>query len=129
MFRKLLCISAFAALLSAARFDVSTPGKIIRVGDPQISLDGKSVVINVSRANFTDNRWEAQLVLVDIATKAQRVLTAGQRGVSSPRWSPDGNALAFLANVQGKTQIFIAPAAGGEARQITKSVTALQHIA
>jgi dipeptidyl aminopeptidase/acylaminoacyl peptidase len=31
--------------------------------------------------------------------------------------------------VQGKTQIFVAPAAGGEARQITKSVTGVQHFA
>src|SRR5258706_3703547 len=129
MFRKLFCLLAFAALLVAARFDLSTPGKIVRVGDPRISLDGKSVVISVSRANFTDNRWEAQLVLVDIATKAQRILTPAQRGVSSPRWSPDGGSLAFLANVQGKTQIFVVPASGGEPRQVTKSVTGVQHFA
>src|SRR5260370_5197821 len=103
MFRKLFCLCSFAALLVAARFDLSTPGKIVRVGDPQISLDGKSVVISVSRANFTDNRWEAQLVLVDIATKAQRILTPAQRRVSSPRWSPDGARLPSLANVRDQT--------------------------
>src|SRR5206468_4157962 len=107
--RKLFCLFAPAALLLAARFDVSTPGKIARVADPQISPDGKSIAIVVSRANYAENRWEGQLVMVDIASKAQRILTP-QRGVSSVRWSPDGSSVAYLANSEGKPQIFVMPA-------------------
>jgi dipeptidyl aminopeptidase/acylaminoacyl peptidase len=122
--------AAFCALLSAARFDLSTPGRITRVADPQISPDGKSIAVVVSRANFADNRWDGELVLVDTATKAQTVATRGRRGVSQPRWSPDGSHLSYLATVEGRAQIFALPVKQpGEAMQLTKSPTGVQHYA
>src|SRR5580700_7139961 len=127
MLRKLVLTLASAAALLAARFDVDTPGKIARVGDPQISQDGRFVYIVVSHANFTDNRWEPQLVRVEIATKGQQVMAAGIRGISSPRFSPDGSMLAFLGNVDGKPQIQVMPAGGGSTKQVTKSVTGVQQ--
>src|SRR5205085_7398011 len=36
-----------------------------------------------------------------------------------PRWSPDGNWIAFSSNREGNFDVFIVPARGGEARQIT----------
>ncbi len=39
----------------------------------------------------------------------------------SPRWSPDGRQLAFVADRGEKNQIFVAPMDGGEARQVTKA--------
>src|SRR5262249_17850674 len=116
-----------ALALFGARFDVETPGKIVRVGDPQISPDGKFVYVVVSRANFSVNRWEPQLVRVDVASKDQQPMAAGVRGISSPRFSPDGTALAFLANVDGKAQIHVMPAGGGAVKQVTSSVTGVQH--
>ncbi len=104
---KLLLILATVSALFAARFDVTTPGKIVRVADPQISPDGKFIYIVVSRASFTTDLWEPQLVRVDVSTKDQEVVAAGLHGISSPRFSPDGTMLAFLANVDGKTQIHI----------------------
>ena len=37
----------------------------------------------------------------------------------SPRWSPDGRWLAFISERGEKNQIYLAPLAGGEARQLT----------
>ncbi len=127
MARRCFLFLLLATALIAARFDLQTPGRIVRVGDPQIAPDGKSVVITVSRANFQDNRWDAELVLVDTATKAQRVLTSGKRGVGTPRWSPDGASLAFLASIDGKAQVFVLPLGGGDSRQVTKSPTGVQN--
>jgi dipeptidyl aminopeptidase/acylaminoacyl peptidase len=126
----LLSLMLAVGTATAARFDLTTPGKVVRVADPQISPDGKQAVISVSRANFNDNRWDAELVLIQLDTKAQRVLTPGRRGVSSPRWSPDGTDLAFLASVEGKPQVFVLNMTGpGESRQITKTATGVQHFA
>jgi dipeptidyl aminopeptidase/acylaminoacyl peptidase len=54
-----------------------------------------------------------------------RQLTFGERGESSPAWSPDGRSLAFLtARGTGedvKTQVWILPMSGGEAYQLTSS--------
>src|SRR5438105_15907915 len=93
------CAPAFCA-----RFDIEHLGKLVRVADPQISPDGKTIVAVVSRPNYEDNRFDADLVLIDVASQKQRVLTHDRRGVSFPRWSPSGDRLAFLASASGKPQ-------------------------
>src|SRR5205823_1961360 len=104
-------------------------GKIARLTDPQISPDGKSISIVVSRANYEENRYDPELTLIDVATHAQRVLTRDRRGVSQARWSLDGSRLAFLATLDGKPQLFVLPMNGGEAWQVTKSATGVQQYA
>lgn len=117
------------SLLSAKRFDLDALSKIVRVADPQISPDGKSIVYLVSRANLEENRYDTELTLIDVASQSQRVLSQGRSGLGQPRWSPDGSVLGFLAQANGKTQLFLLPMAGGEARQLTKSPTGVQQYA
>ena len=130
-----LFATVLIALLSAtlgygARFDIPSVGKLARVADPQISPDGKSIVVIVSRPNYEDNRFDAELVLVDIASGQQRVLSHDRRQVSSPRWSPSGDRLAFLANsANNKLQLFIMPMNGGDAQPVTKMPTGVQQFA
>lgn len=126
MLRAALFILCAASLLSAARFDLNTPGKIIRLADPQLSPDGRKVAVLVSRANFEENRFDPELVLIDTGTKAQRLLTS-RRGVTQPRWSPQGDRLAFLATVETKLQIHVLPLGGGEAVQLTKAPSGVQQ--
>jgi dipeptidyl aminopeptidase/acylaminoacyl peptidase len=118
-------LMAVSPTANGPRFDVDTPGKIVRVADPAIAPDGRSVAIVVSRANFEENRYDPELVQVDIATKSHRVLSS-RRGLSSPAWSPDGSSLAFLATADGRAQLFVLPTGGGEARQVTTSPTGVQ---
>jgi dipeptidyl aminopeptidase/acylaminoacyl peptidase len=120
---------AIAAGLWAARFDVGHVGKIIRIADPQISPDGKSIALVVSRTNFEENRYDPELVLIDVATRGQRVLARERRGLSQARWSPDGSKLAFLATVDARAQLFVMPMSGGDAWQVTKSPTGVQQYA
>ncbi len=121
----LVAAAMFVAAQPAARFDLDTPRTVVRVGDPAIAPDGRTAVIIVSRTNMAENRSDSEMVLVEIATKAQRVLSS-RRGVTMPIWSPDGSSLAFLASVEGRAQIFVLPMSGGEARQVTSSPTGVQ---
>jgi dipeptidyl aminopeptidase/acylaminoacyl peptidase len=119
-----------ATAVLAARFDLSSLGKLMRVSDPQISPDGKSIAVVVSKPNYEDNRFDADVVVIDIASHRQRVLTRDRRSVSSPRWSPSGDRLAFLAvGVPPKPQVFVLPMDGGDALQTTKSATGVQQFA
>src|SRR5262245_25475687 len=84
-----------ASLAAAERFTLAHIAKIANVSNPRMSPNGQAIVVAVSRANLTDNRYDTELVLVDVATRAQRILT--RRQASLHQWSPDGTRLAFLA--------------------------------
>lgn len=104
--------------------------KIVRITDPRISPDGRRVAFVVSRANLKDDRWDPELEVVDVATRQVAALTHERLGVASPRWSPDGGSLAFIADDKDKTaQVFVLPMSGGEAAQVTHSKTPVELIA
>ena len=134
----------------ARRMTLDDLGLLVNVSDPQISPDGKAVVILVSRPNYEDNRFDAELVLVDVATGGQRVLTQARKGLGSPRWSPSGDRLAFLAAAAPRPkkkssgekdkggaepaggaaqiqQILVLPMNGGDALQLTDAPEGVQQ--
>jgi len=59
---------------------------------------------------------EQQLFMVDRAGGAPRQLTAGDDPVTLPRFSPDGQSLAFLRKKADKLAIHVLPLGGGEPR-------------
>ncbi len=129
LIRLVVLATGFAAAALAARFGTEHVGKIARVSDPQLSPDGKSIAVLVGHANYDDNRYDTDLVLIDVVTKAQRTLTRGRTGLTQPRWSPDGSRLGFLSTSEGKPQLFVLPMTGGDAWQVTKSSTGVQQYA
>jgi len=125
----------YGASLSAQprHIELNDYAKITSVSDPQISPDGKTIVLVVSRPNLDQDRSDRELVLIDIATGAQHVLTYERKGVGSPRWSPSGDRLAFVAadgaGKDAKPQVFILPMTGGEARKITDAPNGIEQFA
>ena len=104
--------------------------KIVGVSSPEVSPDGKSVVFIMSRPNYTTNRSESELYLVDVAGGAPRALTSARTRVGSPRYSPDGKWLAFESpDSAGHTQLWLLPMGGGEGRKLTASPTGVEHFA
>jgi Tol biopolymer transport system component len=99
------------------RFTLEHVGKYVGLSNPRISPDGSSIVLCISRVNYDENRFDMELVQVDVASGSRKVLT--RRNVSQVRWSPSGKKLAFLAKVDDKSQIFVMPIDGGEAMQVS----------
>ena len=136
---------ATAAGAQARRIQLDDLSKIVSVSDPQISPDGKSIVCVVSRQNLDRDRSDSELVLVEVASGAQRVLTYDRKGVGSPRWSPSGDRVAFVAvapvTKEGKdgdskekeskesAQLFVLPMSGGEAKKITNVPNGIEQFA
>jgi dipeptidyl aminopeptidase/acylaminoacyl peptidase len=125
----LVCSAAVVLADGKRRATVDDLTRGINIADPQISPDGKSIAVVVSRPNLAEDRFDSDIVLVDIASGNQRTLTYDRKGVGSPRWSPSGDRLAFLANSGSNEQIFVLPMQGGEAIKITSSATGVQHYA
>jgi len=94
-----------------------------RVGEPQISPDGRAVVYTVGTADMDTNRVAHNIWVVPTAAGSQpRQLT--QTGHDTrPQWSPDGKTIAFLSGREGATQIYAMPAQGGNAKKITSLST------
>jgi dipeptidyl aminopeptidase/acylaminoacyl peptidase len=124
-----------AAPISAQsrHIELNDMAKIVSVADPQISPDGKTIVVVVSRPNLEQDRSDRELLQVDIATGAQHALTYDRKTAGSPRWSPDGDRLAFTANAgtgkEARPQIFVLPMRGGEARKITDAPNGIEQFA
>ncbi|HWA33037.1 MAG TPA: DPP IV N-terminal domain-containing protein, partial [Cyclobacteriaceae bacterium] len=129
----LFVIAGSSQLHAQKKFELDDLAKLTNISDPQIAPDGKSVVIVASRPEYQKNRYNAELVLIDIASAKQRVLTFDRSSVSQPRWSPSGDQLTFISRAgQGReatNQIFVLNMEGGEARQLTKAPNGVQHYA
>jgi dipeptidyl aminopeptidase/acylaminoacyl peptidase len=90
-----------------------------RVGDPQISPDGKLVVYFVATVDLDGNKSSSSLWLAPTDKGEPRQLTNTTKKDSHPRWSPDGKHILFESNRSGDNQLWIIDLSGGEARQLT----------
>ena len=82
-------------------------------------------------ADWKANRRIGHLYRINVDGTDQVQLTFGERGETSPRWSPDGTQVAFLARRDGDehNQIYLLHSGGGEARRLTTHATAPASIA
>jgi dipeptidyl aminopeptidase/acylaminoacyl peptidase len=89
------------------------------VTDPQIRPDGHIVAyVRVSYDIMTD-RPRRSIWLVDPDTGTQTPLATGPGSSDSPRWSPDGKRLAYVASEGGRSQLFVRWMQTGQAARIT----------
>ena len=75
--------------------------------DPQMAPDGRRVVYVRNGFDIQKDRRRSQLWIVSADGSDPYALTAGAANASSPRWSPDGTRLAYLASEEGSTQIWL----------------------
>ena len=113
--------AAPASAATAPAFQLTDLRRIVNVGEPQISPDGKHVAIVIGTPNWKTDKNDQQLDLVDTASGTRRTLTFKREALSSPRWSADGSRLAFLAKDADtkQVQLYVLPMAGGDAQRIT----------
>lgn len=94
------------------------------VGGVELSPDGRTAVVTVTRPSYERNRNESELYAVDVASGAARQITFQRRSAARARFSPDGRTLAFLSpDSAGRAQVWLMPMNGGEASRLTAHPT------
>ncbi len=94
-----------------------------RVSDPQLSPDGKLVAYQMRETDYTANKGNNGIWLLDLTDRnAQpKRLTAKSVNASSPRWAPDGDSIYYLAKGGDAVQVWKLPLDGkSRARRTTK---------
>jgi dipeptidyl aminopeptidase/acylaminoacyl peptidase len=92
-----------------------------QIANPQCSPDGKWVAYTLTINDREADKRRASIWMVNRDGTHDVQLTSGTEDAGSPRWSPDGNYLAFLSArpAGAKKQIWLLDRQGGEARQLT----------
>src|SRR3981189_3327511 len=70
--------------------------KLKRVGEPEISPDGKWVIFSVVDVNLEANTKTPHIWIVPTAGGQEREIITDQDG-DRPRWSPGGSQFAFVS--------------------------------
>lgn len=89
-----------------------------RVADPRLSPDGSRVLYTVRTTDWGGNKGVSAAWVVE-ADGTSRRLAASDGGVSSARWSPDGQAIYFLSPRGGSSQVWRMDRDGRAAVQVT----------
>jgi dipeptidyl aminopeptidase/acylaminoacyl peptidase len=99
----------------------------VRVADPQLSPDGRTVVFARTTTELESGRRNGDLWAVSADGKGTpRALVTGEKGESTPRFSPDGKRLAFISTRDGAPQVYLAAADGSGVKKLTSLAMGVQ---
>ncbi len=130
MIRLLTTLTLIAALAAPAQAGERRPMTVQDVLDLRVpsalalSPDGRHLAYVLGSRSFEDNANASAIHVLDLKKGEDRAFAgAGGGHEGAPAWSPDGSQLAFTSDKSGAGQVWVAPAAGGEARQVTDLAT------
>jgi dipeptidyl aminopeptidase/acylaminoacyl peptidase len=96
--------------------------ELVGVSDPRISPDGRTCAYVVTTIDRDESKYVSAIWMVPVDGSAPpRRFSFGTKRDASPRWAPDGEALAFVSNRDNEKagQLYVIPIEGGEAIKLT----------
>jgi dipeptidyl aminopeptidase/acylaminoacyl peptidase len=87
-------------------FDISDLVMMDRVSDPQLSSDGRYAAFSVRSTDYAANKGINAIYVQDLSSTGAQPVGVVAKEASSPRWSPDGHSLFYVAPVGGVAQLW-----------------------
>jgi dipeptidyl aminopeptidase/acylaminoacyl peptidase len=117
-----LALALIPSLLPAQKktFDASALLQLQRIGDPQLSPDGKTVAFAVSTPDVPNNKSLHTVWSVPLEGGAPRKLADM---ADRPRWSPDGKRIYYVGTSGDASQIWSMNPDGSGVSQVTRIPT------
>ncbi len=96
-------------------------GSIKAYGQPHIYLAGVQVDTRANRARSLTTARATGIVLVNPSTGAERRIRAPEGAtISAETWSPDGSRIAYIANFDDASYVYVADVESGRSTQLTR---------
>jgi Tol biopolymer transport system component len=141
--KRVVLLLAFLSVVSGGALQAQTRGATAEdyyafetLGEPHFSPDGATIAFVVTTVDQKQNRRRSVIYSVPAdGGREPQALTDAVRSSNTPRWRPDGKALAFLSarpapgDDNPRPQVWLLPLSGGEPQRLTNlpnGVTAFQ---
>ena len=105
---------------SLAKFNPMDVFELEWATDPRVSPDGNTIVYVRKSNDIMNDRERSNLWQVSIKGTNHRPLYSGLNTIRSPRWSPNGEKLAFISNNTGSQQIHVRWIDNGETAVVSQ---------
>lgn len=102
-----------------AKFELRDVFELEWASDPQVMPDGRSVVYVRNSFDIMTDKPRANIWRIDIDGDNHRPILSGKQSYSSPRLSPDGGRLAYIASHEGSPQVYVRYLDTGQTARLT----------
>ena len=119
----ILLLVPVTAYAQKRAFTIEDLYRVKGIADVHLSPDGRQVIYSVTTSDLPRAKRVTHIWVMNSDGSSPRQLTSGEKGESSPAFSPDGKWISYVSTKDGGPQLYLLPAVGGEAKKLTNIST------